>query len=540
MNKQTNALLEQIADLSQQIRNNANVQTDTITGVFVEFRRTLERFQAAEEALRQQNEALAQAREQMEVERRRYQEMFEFAPDPYLVTGAQGQIQEANQAAAELLGASTRQLMGRSLGDFVSAESRRLFDTLLEKVQRIQDIELRFQTGWGSALDVSVTLGTVYDEDDQPLLLRWILRDITERSRAQAALNASERRFRTIFHRADLGIFLLDERDQIVETNLAFQQMLGYSDDEMRGWPIARLTDTNDQYVPPYHTQNLLNGDSQQAHYEKRFCAKDKSTVWARVSLTLLKGEAGLRDYRMGLVQNITGERQKEIELTEMRRRLLDSGEAERLRLAQELHDGPLQDLYGAVFKLNGMGMDMGRKPDPDLTVQTVQEAQMILKQVASKLRAVCGELRPPTLANLGLERAIRSHAEQLQEDNPDLSIQLNLARDGQELNEQVRIALYRVYQQCMMNILRHSGARQAMIAFHFDEDEIVLDIWDNGKGFEVPQKWVELLREGHYGLAGIAERVQAMGGRLQIESQPEKGSLVHVVVPRAAIQGES
>jgi signal transduction histidine kinase len=71
------------------------------------------------------------------------------------------------------------------------------------------------------------------------------------------------------------------------------------------------------------------------------------------------------------------------------------------------------------------------------------------------------------------------------------------------------------------------------MVAFRVDDDDITLDVWDNGKGFVPPAKWVDLVREGHYGLAGIAERVQALGGTLNVESKRGTGTLVHVVAPR-------
>ena len=70
-------------------------------------------------------------------------------------------------------------------------------------------------------------------------------------------------------------------------------------------------------------------------------------------------------------------------------------------------------------------------------------------------------------------------------------------------------------------------------VAFHVSETEITLDVWDNGKGFDLPEKWVDLLRQGHYGLASIAERVQALGGTLKIETHPGGGTLIHVTAPR-------
>jgi signal transduction histidine kinase len=84
-----------------------------------------------------------------------------------------------------------------------------------------------------------------------------------------------------------------------------------------------------------------------------------------------------------------------------------------------------------------------------------------------------------------------------------------------------------------MANILRHAQASQVIITFQMEGPQITMDVWDNGRGFTLPEKWVDLLRAGHYGLAGIAERVQALGGKLHIETKPGAGTLVHVTAPK-------
>ncbi len=229
------------------------------------------------------------------------------------------------------------------------------------------------------------------------------------------------------------------------------------------------------------------------------------------------------------MIENISAEKEAAAELVEMRRRLLENGETERLRLAQELHDGPTQDLYAAAFRLASFSEPQGSAEHQD----NMQAMEGMLKQVANTLRDIVEELRPPTIANLGLERAIRSHADRLQEQHPELEVKLHLTRDGQALPPHTRLAFFRIYQQCMANILRHAQASQAMVAFHVNDVETSLDIWDNGRGFVLPAKWVDLVREGRYGLAGIAERVQALGGSLSVETRPGAGTLVHMVAPR-------
>ena len=83
-----------------------------------------------------------------------------------------------------------------------------------------------------------------------------------------------------------------------------------------------------------------------------------------------------------------------------------------------------------------------------------------------------------------------------------------------------MRLALFRVFQQSLTNVLRHAEATEVQVRFSFDAEEAHLEISDNGKGFEVPANWIEFVRQGHYGLAGAAERVSALGGTLTVESR--------------------
>jgi signal transduction histidine kinase len=82
------------------------------------------------------------------------------------------------------------------------------------------------------------------------------------------------------------------------------------------------------------------------------------------------------------------------------------------------------------------------------------------------------------------------------------------------------------------MNVLRHAEATEVKVRFSFDAEEARLEVSDNGKGFEVPSNWIEFVRQGHYGLAGAAERINSLGGTLQVESQPGKSTIVRVVIP--------
>ena len=228
------------------------------------------------------------------------------------------------------------------------------------------------------------------------------------------------------------------------------------------------------------------------------------------------------------LESEIAERKRIEGELAELQRRLIDNLENERLELARELHDGPMQELYGLGFQLDTLNSDFlagqGAAAVADLKVN--------LLKVIQSLRTISRELRPPALAPYGLEKAIRSHADTLRQSNPDLNIHLSLDADGQQLPEPVRMSLFRIYQTAITNVIRHARAQHAEVRFSFDRDQALLEIEDDGQGFEVPKRWITLARQGHMGLVGAAERAEAAGGKLQVDSLPGRGTRIRVVVP--------
>jgi signal transduction histidine kinase len=104
--------------------------------------------------------------------------------------------------------------------------------------------------------------------------------------------------------------------------------------------------------------------------------------------------------------------------------------------------------------------------------------------------------------------------------------------QEGGLLPEDIRLALFRIYQEGMNNIAKHSPGSQVHILFHKDEKDAHLEISDNGPGFEVPEDWLTLARTGHLGLVGMSERAEAVGGRLKVDSAPGQGTRVQVIVP--------
>ena len=353
--------------------------------------------------------------------------------------------------------------------------------------------------------------------------------EITERLSAKQALDMSEARFRSIFEFTTVGIKVLDLDGKILQTNYAFQSMIGYTEEELVGNPFYKFLHPEDvRRATKLFYDAKVNGTSY-FRFEHRAIHKDGSIVWVKTIFTVIQN--GNDDRRpafvVGILENITDQKRMELEMAELNSRLQNSMELERLRLAQELHDNPMQSLYSAIYRIE----ELRSGAAPELK-EALTDVKQHIQNVLQDLRATAKELRPPTIFNFGLENAIRSHANDILEKHPDLSIYLSLAHDRQILPEKVRLALFRIFQQSLANVLRHARATEVHVRFSFDAEEAHLEIRDNGRGFEVPSNWIDFVRQGHYGLAGAAERANALGGVFKVQSRPGSSTTIQVTIP--------
>lgn len=247
-----------------------------------------------------------------------------------------------------------------------------------------------------------------------------------------------------------------------------------------------------------------------------------------------LRDDDGALTGMTGAALNVTSQRRMEARqaeystMMEVQRRLLEQREMERQQIARDLHDGPIQDTMGLIFALQA-ATDLTRDSSMITTLAEIRESAT---RLVSELRGVTNELRPPVLARFGLERAIRAHAHEFQDRNPNLQLGLRLVEDGSSLPEDVRLAVYRIYQESLNNVVRHSEATSVLVRLEHSAESVLLEVEDNGKGFHLPGDWLELARTGHLGLVGMKERADAIGATLVIDSTPNQGTRITLYRP--------
>ncbi len=201
--------------------------------------------------------------------------------------------------------------------------------------------------------------------------------------------------------------------------------------------------------------------------------------------------------------------------------------EEERKRLARELHDDTLQSLIA----LNQRIMLARRQDDLDELKGSLTEIETMLAKTMQELRRLTRALRPIYLEDLGLVSALESLALETSE-SLNIPIVFKSAGVERRLDDNVEIALYRISQETISNISRHSQASKAELSITFREADLKLEITDNGTGFDPPQNPRDFSQMGHYGLLGIHERAVLINASLQIRSEIGNGTAIVIQAP--------
>jgi PAS domain S-box-containing protein len=356
-----------------------------------------------------------------------------------------------------------------------------------------------------------------------------LLEKIEDQRRAEQALRASEAQFRNVFEHSPLGKSL-STMDGDVKVNQAYCDILGYSAEELRSLDWKDITYPDDIPTTEDVLRRLMLGTIASARFEKRYVHKNGSIVWGDTTIGIARDTAGKPLYILTQVIDITARKQADAAVLDLKQHLQRNIEMERLRLAQNLHDAPIQELYGVIYEVEEL-----RIRSDASNSEVLERAIRNIKKTLDTLRATASELRPPTLSRFGLEMAVRSYIGDFSEKNPHIHVKFSLARDSQSLPESMRLVLFRVLQEALANVVRHAQATEVEVRFNFDAEEARLEISDNGKGFSVPDNWLSMVRAGHYGLAGMSERVTAAGGVLSLDSSPSGPTTVRVVMPCSA-----
>ena len=212
---------------------------------------------------------------------------------------------------------------------------------------------------------------------------------------------------------------------------------------------------------------------------------------------------------------------------SELRMRIVEAQEAERARLAQEVHDGPAQALSNAIFQVEFI--DRVFESDPPMARAELRFLRELLRLELGDVRSFIGSLRPPVLVELGLDGSIVDTVT-TQAALSGLHITTELAGPADGLGDAAQTVVLRVVQEALQNVRKHAGAANVVITTALEDGQWVLEVRDDGRGFDTGA--VAARGRRNFGLQFMRERAELVGAQFEVRSRPEAGTVVRLAIP--------
>ena len=346
--------------------------------------------------------------------------------------------------------------------------------------------------------------------------------DITERLKAEEERWRAEAKYRSIFENAVEGIFQTTAEGEFVTANPALARMYGYASPEDL---LEKVSNIEDQiYADPGRRGDfirLARRDGLVQDFEMRVHRGDGMTTWTSVNARAVRDEAGEVAGFEGFVKDVTEQKRAEEALGEIR-------EAERRRIARELHDVVLQDL---TYALQSLRVTLRMPEGPDREAETVRQVEAMRRSVAG-IRDAIYDLRLEGAGEQTLARSLESIVELNRQLSPGCAFELSVGNDfPKDGRGPLAVEVARVVQEALANVRRHSGAGHAAVRLQAREDEALVEIEDDGRGL-APGTAAGM------GLTGMRERAASLGGELEVEGTVGFGTRVSLRVPLAVLTG--
>lgn len=361
-----------------------------------------------------------------------------------------------------------------------------------------------------------------------PEISDLVLKDYVE------ALRDTEARFRTVFEQAPFGIALTDLEGRLLEISPALCKMLGYNREELHHMLLPKFSHPDDADSCLGLFRELAQGRRQSFEKENRYLRKDGRLVWGRLTVSVVRSLLEQSQFAIVIVEDINERKRWEGEIRSYQEQLRAMTlqislveERERRRLATDLHDHIGQTLALAQIKLGEIkelatGTSMSGSLD---------DIRLLVEQAIKSSRELTFELSPPILYDLGFESAVEWFGDYLEEHH---GLRAIVRQDDQykPMGNETMVLLFQVVRELMLNVAKHAQAHQVEVAIRREGNNLVIDVTDDGVGFDRQQLTASQEKPRGFGLFSIRERIECIGGSLRIDSRPDRGSRVSFTVP--------
>ncbi len=378
----------------------------------------------------------------------------------------------------------------------------------------------------------------IRDADGKVARVIGVSRDVTKQREAEERLRKSEALLAQAETLANLGSWELDLQTGEVNWSTQISRMLGFHPHQASP-PLEVFS----QLIPLADREKILRekrrgpGARVPVQHEAHWQLPDGTTKILFTRALPVYSESGEPLRLIGTTEDITERRNREIELRRLSQQLLNVRDEEQRRVARDLHESVVQTMAAVKMLLGRVGD--AKQESTARAGELIQSASELADETISQVRTISHLLHPPLLDEAGLYPALRWYARGFAE-RSSIATRVEMDEDFGRLPQETELAVFRIVQEALTNIHRHSGSADAIIRIHRDSANVRVEIEDHGRGMAPPSLAIAPaeVRLG-VGTAGMRERVMQLDGKFEIKSEIGKGTKVCAVLPLAAPRRE-
>ena len=444
----------------------------------------------------------------------------------------EGRITTWNQGAERLFGFRSLEIVGepfhRLYNSCESDTPQRHLRTALE-LGHVNDECLQLRKD-GTEFWATADVTLLRNEQGQPRGYAVITRDITERRRQREEIENREAQLNAFFSNAPVGLAIVDKDLRFQRINEPFAQLNGLDPRGQLGKPLRDVVADLFTQIEPLLRKVARTGEPVLNHEVKGPIPSAPGAMgWWLKSLFAIAKNGGDVTHMGIVVQDVTGLKRAETAVRQLSGRLLQIRDDERRRLARDLHDSLGQILTAIKMNLSYLGRDTSNLDGRGRTA--VMESKELIEESLKEVRTLSHLLHPPMLDDVGLAAAIRWFTSGFSQ-RSSIQVDLKLPENLPRLPIEVETAVFRVVQESLTNVHRHSGSATAAVRLEMEADRLHLFVIDEGRGISPEQLTFrqETATLG-VGLLGMRERLRQLRGELEIASGSQ-GTSIHVIIP--------